>query len=219
MPPHSYRTLAQMRSRIHQRARGPTRRYPIAERPCPGRAPLRASRTPADLVEPTGFPDSGGSRRRSAALAGCPPSSHCSARTNCTSPVDSSTKETRALKRLRDNDQVARNGLIEISQFTGTTDADIEDLFERDFYLRLVNRAYASVLSQPITPADLSAGEPRVTRAIEGYSQRHGISGKFNHYRPAAILLREQATFLLVIADTTIDRAAAPFTTLNGPLT
>ena len=76
----------------------------------------------------------------------------------------------------------------------GSADADIEDLFERGFYLELVNRAYAAELSQPITEADLAPGDPRVVRAIEAHFRQHGIAGeKFNHYKPAAVLLREQA--------------------------
>jgi hypothetical protein len=133
--------------------------------------------------------------------------------------IDSSTKDTGAVKRLRDNGQLARNGLVEISEFTGGGDADIEDLFERDFYLELVNRAYASELSQPITRADLSPGDPRIVRVIEGYFRQHGIAGgKFNHYKPAALLLREQATMAPMIADTTINLAASLFARLNGLL-
>jgi hypothetical protein len=134
--------------------------------------------------------------------------------------IDSSTKDTWAVKRLRDNGQLATKGLVEISEFTGGGDADIEDLFDRDFYLDLVNRAYASGLSQPITPADLIPGDPRVVRAIEAYFGRHGIAGgKFNHYRPAAVLLREQAGLASAISDTTISRADRLFARLNGLLT
>jgi hypothetical protein len=133
--------------------------------------------------------------------------------------VDSSTKDTGAVKRLRDNGQLARNGLIEISEFTGNGDADIEDLFERDFYLKLVNRAYASELSQPITEADLNPGDPRIVRAIEAYFRQHNIAGgRFNHYRPAAALLREQASLVPTIADTTITQASMVFARLNGLL-
>jgi hypothetical protein len=133
--------------------------------------------------------------------------------------VDSSTKDTGAVRRLRDNDQLARNGLVEIGEFTGGGDADIEDLFDRDFYLELVNRAYAGELPQPVTPADLSPGDPRIVHAIEGYFRQHGIAdGKFNHYRPAAVLLREQASLVPRIADTTINRASRMFTRLNGLL-
>lgn len=133
--------------------------------------------------------------------------------------VDSSTKDTGAVRRLRDNGQLARNGLVEISEFTGGGDADIEDLFERGFYLQLVNRAYASELSPPITLADLTPGEPRIVRAVEAYFRQHGItSGRFNHYRPAAVLLREQASLIPLIADNTITQASGMFTRLNGLL-
>jgi hypothetical protein len=99
--------------------------------------------------------------------------------------VDSSTKDAGAIKRLRDNDQLNRRALVEISEFTGTADADIEDLFEPGFYLDLVNQAYAQDLPAPITPADLNPHDPRIVRQIETYFQDNNIAGgKFNHYRP-----------------------------------
>jgi hypothetical protein len=74
-------------------------------------------------------------------------------------------------------------------------------------------------ISQPITRADLSPGDPRIVRVIEGYFRQHGIAGgKFNHYKPAALLLREQATMAPMIADTTINLAASLFARLNGLL-
>jgi hypothetical protein len=92
-------------------------------------------------------------------------------------------------------------------------------LFERDFYLELVSRAYASELAQPITAAELSPGDPRIARAVEGYFRQHNIAGgKFNHYRPAAVLLREQATLLPMITEITINLTTRLFTRLNGLL-
>jgi len=133
--------------------------------------------------------------------------------------VDSSTKDVGAVKRLRENGQLASNGLVEVGEFTGTGDADIEDLFERDFYLDLVNRAYADELTTPITAADLTAQDPRIVRQIEAIFKQRGIAGgKFNHYKPAALLLREQATFAAMIAPATVARAAGLFTRLNALL-
>lgn len=111
--------------------------------------------------------------------------------------ADSSTKDVGAVKRLRENGQLGRRNLVEISEFTGTTDADIEDLFQRDFYLELVNRAYAKELSAPITVADLNPHDPRIVRQVEAYFRDHDIAGgRFNHYRPAATLLREQTSLI-----------------------
>jgi hypothetical protein len=134
--------------------------------------------------------------------------------------ADSSTKDVGAVQRLRDNGQLTKNGLVQISEFTGTADADVEDLFDRDFYLDLVNRAYASDLaSSSITAADLNAKDPRIVRQIETVFKKRKIAGgRFNHYKPAAVLLREQASLAGQIDSDTIARADKLFTRLNSLL-
>ncbi|QFX83006.1 ATP-dependent nuclease [Streptomyces sp. SYP-A7193] len=132
--------------------------------------------------------------------------------------IDSSTKDVGAVQRLRDNDQLAKNGLVEISEFTGTGDADVEDLFDRDFYLGLVNRAYDSQLTTPITIAELNAKDPRVIRQIEAVFKKRKIAARFNHYKPAAVLLREQAELGPDVDSATIARADQLFTRLNSLL-
>ncbi|PZG56345.1 hypothetical protein C1I98_01565 [Spongiactinospora gelatinilytica] len=132
--------------------------------------------------------------------------------------VDSSTKDVGAVQRLRDNGQLAKNGLVEIREFTGTADADVEDLFERDFYLELVNRAYSSELATPITAAELNAKDPRIVRQIEAVFQKRKIAKRFNHYKPAAALLREQSQLAASIDTATIARADQLFTRLNALL-
>ncbi|MFC4048279.1 ATP-dependent endonuclease [Actinomadura syzygii] len=135
--------------------------------------------------------------------------------------VDSSTKDVGAVKHLRDNDQLAANGLIEISEFTSTADADIEDLFEPDFYLDLVNRAYAKQLDTPIAATDLNTKDPRIVRQVEAHFRKHDIAGgKLDHFKPAAVLLRQQHDVLdqQPISQTTINRASQLFTRLNALL-
>ncbi len=132
--------------------------------------------------------------------------------------VDSSTKDVGAVQRLRDNNQLARNGLVEISEFTGTGDADVEDLFDRDFYLELVNRAYALELGTPITTSELNANDPRMVRQIESVFKQRKIATRFNHYKPAAVLLREQAELVANIDAATIARADQLFNRLNALL-
>lgn len=131
--------------------------------------------------------------------------------------VDSSTQDAQAVQRLRDNGQLARNGLVEIREFTGTKDADIEDLFEPDFYLGLINRAFQSQLTTPITGADLNTNIPRITRQVEEYFRQQGIiNGRISHYKPAALLIREQATLVPAISAATLERAERLFTRLNS---
>ena len=130
--------------------------------------------------------------------------------------VDSSTKDVGAVRRLRDNDQLTGRALVEISEFVPADDADIEDLFELDFYLSLVNQAYAQDLTIPVTPADLNPHDPRIVRQIEAYFRDHGIAGgKFNHYRPAAQLQRRQAALIPELSAATLNRAELLFKRLN----
>lgn len=132
--------------------------------------------------------------------------------------IDSSTNGAQAVKRLRDNNQLHKGGVLEIRQFTGSANADIEDLFEPDFYLELVNRAYAKDLTAPITTSDLTSRDPRIVRRVETYFKVKGIAGgHLNHYKPAAVLLREQAD-LGPISSTTLARAENLFVRLNGLL-
>ncbi|WP_086664242.1 ATP-dependent nuclease [Lentzea kentuckyensis] len=131
--------------------------------------------------------------------------------------IDSSTKDTQAVKRLRDNDQLASQGLVEIREFTGAGDSDVEDLFEPAFYLDLVNRAFADELPNPITLADLNTNNPRIVRQIEDHFREHNITnGRFNHYKPAAVLVREQATFIPKLSTDVLDRAERLFIRLNS---
>jgi hypothetical protein len=131
--------------------------------------------------------------------------------------VDSSTKDTGAVRRLRENDQLRGRALVEVSEFTGTKDADIEDLFDPMFYLKLVNLAYDNELTAPIKPKDLKSKDPRIVRRIEAHFEATGLR-RFNHYRPAAVLLRNQQSLLDEIDDATLGRAVKLFERLNSLL-
>jgi AAA domain, putative AbiEii toxin, Type IV TA system len=121
--------------------------------------------------------------------------------------VDASTKDADAVKRLSEAGRLEKGSLIMMSEITGTTDADIEDLFDPTFYLELVNRAYSGPLAgRPITLADLPAGD-RITRRVNAVFAQRGIDeGKLNHFRAARVLLRHQDELEPMIDDATKDR-------------
>jgi hypothetical protein len=59
-----------------------------------------------------------------------------------------------------------------------------------------------------------------VVRAVETYFTQHNIAGgKFDHYRPAAVLLRQQATLLPQVGQATINRGAQLLQRINTLLT
>lgn len=105
------------------------------------------------------------------------------------------------------------------ADFTGTAEADVEDMFDRDFYVRLVNEEFSSQLKVKITPSKLNANEPRTLRAIEAWLVDNPMkSGSFGHYQPARYFTEKLATLWPKVSDETKDRFEAAFKHLNGLL-
>jgi hypothetical protein len=103
--------------------------------------------------------------------------------------------------------------------FAGKTEADVEDMFERDFYINLVNAEFAKELKTPVDPAALNAKEPRTLRAIESYLDAHPLkSGSFGHYRPARYFSENAATLWPHVVEAAKDRFEAAFKHLNALL-
>lgn len=139
---------------------------------------------------------------------------------NVAALIDANPKDRQRITALQANGHLKGRALIQISEVTGTAEADIEDLLASDFYLNLVNAAYASDLPKAIKAGDLKSKAPRVTARIEQHFREKNIAnGKLNHYRPAAHLLREQVALLPKIDKDTLKRAEALFIRLNGLLT
>lgn len=102
------------------------------------------------------------------------------------------------------------------ADFAGTNEADVEDMFERDFYVSLVNAEFAKELKAPIPASALNAKEPRTLRAIEAYLQANPFkSGAFGHYRPARHFSENAVTLWPKVSDATKDRFEAAFKHLN----
>lgn len=117
-------------------------------------------------------------------------------------------------KKLLKKKQVATYG-----DFAGKAEADVEDMFERDFYVELVNAEFAKELKKPIGAASLNAKEPRTLRAIEAFLADNPLkSGAFGHYRPARYFAENAATLWPKVSDATKDRFEAVFKHLNALL-
>ena len=138
---------------------------------------------------------------------------------NVAALIDSNPKDKQRIAALQANGHLKGRALIELSEITGTAEADIEDLLDPAFYLGLVNDAYATDFPKPLKAGDLKSKAPRITARIEQYLRDNGVAnGKLNHYRPAAHLLREQADLVSKIDRATLERASALFQRLNGLL-
>ena len=131
--------------------------------------------------------------------------------------MDVSSKDKQRIENLKANALLGQSSLIQINEATGGTDADFEDIFEPSFYLELVSGAYG--LAKPIGVKDLPSGSPRIVKRVEEYFKAKGINGgHFNHYLPAEYFLREQATLIGKVDNSTLERAEKLFARANGLL-
>lgn len=105
------------------------------------------------------------------------------------------------------------------AEFAGANEADVEDMFERDFYVSLVNAEFAKELKKPIDIASLNIKEPRTLRAIEAFLTDNPFkSGAFGHYRPARYFSENAGVLWPKVSDATKDRFEAAFRHLNALL-
>ena len=104
-------------------------------------------------------------------------------------------------------------------EVTRVRDADIEDLLDPGFYLKLVNESYRSDLPEPITLRSISDRNPRIAERIKSYFEVNDIcQGQFEPYKPAAYLLQNHGTLRAEINDATIDNIASMFERINSLL-
>jgi hypothetical protein len=112
-----------------------------------------------------------------------------------------------------------KKNVLTYADFTQTSEADVADMFDRDFYLALVNAEYAAALKHPLKIDDLNAKVPRVLRAIEEMLAKEPLKvGTFGHYRPARYFSEHLAELTPKISAETKARFASAFDALNGLL-
>lgn len=131
--------------------------------------------------------------------------------------IDITAKDKQRIDYLKKNQFLGNNSLINIGEITGAKDADIEDIFDQQYYLELVNGAYSKELTKKLTLKSLLNQNPRIVKRIEDHFITNNISnGHFNHYLPAVYLLNEQIRLLKNLDQQTIDRANNLFGKVNS---
>lgn len=100
-----------------------------------------------------------------------------------------------------------KKNLITCSEYVESNSADLEDLFDRDFYLKLVELEFGI----KIKSNDINKKIPRVLKALNPIFGNKG----FNHYRPARLLSEKISDFEGDICEITINRFEELFSDLN----
>jgi hypothetical protein len=133
--------------------------------------------------------------------------------------LDVQTHDRQAIESLYKRKLLQKKRVLTYADFTQTAEADVEDMFERDFYLSLVNGEYAAVLQRPLAAADLDARVPGILRALQAVLQREPLKhGEFGHYRPARYFSEHLDDLVPCISNATKERFAGAFERLNALL-
>jgi hypothetical protein len=110
---------------------------------------------------------------------------------------------------------MAKDGYLEkqrvilVGEVLGRKTGDIEDLFEEDEYLGLYNKAFGKA----IKAKDLKGNDSIVARI----ARYEGVE-RFDHGRPADVILREREAVLSNLSDGTLKRFEGLFERINKTL-
>lgn len=123
--------------------------------------------------------------------------------------VDSRKAGNQRLDRMAKDGYLEKQRIILVGDVLGRKTGDIEDLFDINEYLDLYNKAFGKALKAE----ELKGRDPIVARIA-----RHEGVDRFDHGRPADVLLRERDPRLPKLSDDTLRRFENLFQRINKTL-
>ena len=104
-----------------------------------------------------------------------------------------------------------KSNVLTFADFVDGSEADIEDMFDPGFYLKLVKKEFGV----SIKVGDLPGHGDRILPRLEEYLESNPLPNneRFNHYRPARYMMENIQT--LTIPVPTLERFEEAFKTLN----
>ena len=130
--------------------------------------------------------------------------------------IDYQKKDQQIIENLYKRKLLKKKNVLTFADYTGGSEADIEDMFSPAFYLTLVNRAFGA----SIALAGLSDKHPRILRRLEQYMATTPLpdGAIFNHYRPARYFADHVGSLATQLIDEELERFEQVFKALNGLL-
>lgn len=122
--------------------------------------------------------------------------------------IDSMKQGNQRLDALVKQGLLKQSRVISVGEITKQTEADIEDLFDVSEYLRLFNEAFKTEYKE----SDLKGQDPIVRRLARAEGKE-----RFDHGRPAEVLLRKRAE-LGKLSKETLERFEKLFERINATL-
>ncbi len=127
--------------------------------------------------------------------------------------IDFQKKDKQTIANLYKTKLLKKKQVLTFADFTGGTEADIEDMFATEFYLGLMNGEFG--VSVSVT--DLTGDRPRILQRIEESLTKAPLpnSMTFNHYRPARFFSENIGSLQEELSSETLDRFQRAFDALN----
>lgn len=120
--------------------------------------------------------------------------------------IDSRKEGNQRLTILAQQGFLKATRIVTVGEVLGAKAADIEDLFEPDDYLRLYNKAFGT----KVKLTDLSGNDPIVRRL----ARQAGLD-RYDHGKPADVLLRDKPALLTSLSATTLSNFEKLFERIN----
>ncbi len=134
--------------------------------------------------------------------------------------IDFQKKDKQTIENLYKARLLEQERVNTYAKFTGATEADVEDMFDPEFFIELFNAEYVRQLQKPLVLSELIFQGPRIVKAIELYLEKNptkdGVG--YNHFRPARYLSENIGKLKAKINDKALDRFEVAFRAINGLL-
>ncbi len=130
--------------------------------------------------------------------------------------IDYQKRDQQKIENLYKKKLLRKNHVLTYADFVQGVEADLEDMFSPEFYLKLVNRAYGSAVEL----AHLRDEHHRILRRLTLYFGETPLSEKvnFNHYRPARYFTENIASLAGELSEQELKRFQHIFDKLNALL-
>ena len=127
--------------------------------------------------------------------------------------IDFQKKDQQFVENLYKSKLLKKQNVLTFAEYVEGSEADIEDMFDPELYLKLVNSAFNSSLGLN----DLPMTRPRILQRLEQHLESTPLSGgvPFNHYRPARYCSENIGSLGAELSDATLDRFQQAFDDLN----
>ena len=130
--------------------------------------------------------------------------------------IDYQKKDRQVIDNLYKKKLLKKKNILTFADYVGGKEADIEDMFTPEFYLKLVNGSFGA----SIALADLPDNHPRILRRLDQHLTNSPLPEKavFNHYRPARHFTKNIGSLAAELSDSELDRFQRVFNALNALL-